>query len=695
MLSPEKTFEKRIEPVQVIRLPGQLPGGMDLTALNQRLRSKEVCLDWSDVEPGVLPEHLEVLFDRLNLTEHIEYIGETTIPDQLMPAILAAFETVGAEPDDQNTESTSNEITTSVVAALWLQETETDTGDSTELESGEEITLPSLNEFPQGQQQDTPTPSMPILAIPSPADLREELELMVVRDLLGPAGGPEEELVEDRVRDRYIVGMLAPDKVQTMPEEQDELGVADECIKEDGPVDAGVSKMASLSPCSIGMSFCVDKDATSLLVTARWGHYQREESQVIKTTKGAPRRIWRGKQRGGEPEVIPLKEGAIAPWQPEPEEQPDVFVKGIVRRSNDMWTVTLFLVNGQREPKRLRDQAWLFQPELVVEAPGGAPIFQRRTSEQQARYSLEERSMAMLYRRYVGFAVGHGVSVHAETRPGDPTCAVRLSTRIVASCDVPRTEAPTVEELPALAELVLDMKELAESAAIDLPGKLQPLATAYKAWIDGQALRISDPASGLESYQDAAQDALKQCRQTLERIRQGIFMLANNPDAARAFAFMNRAMWQQRIHTLYAEEKPRVNPTSLLDLDQPWNRSWRPFQLAFIFLNLPALTDLHHPNRSEDPSAIADLLWFPTGGGKTEAYLGLTAYTLAIRRLQGTIEGRSGEDGVAGIMRYTLRLLSLQQFQRASALICACEILRPADKQRPQGGTPFRLDARD
>src|SRR5260370_36874531 len=106
--------------------------------------------------------------------------------------------------------------------------------------------------------------------------------------------------------------------------------------------------------------------------------------------------------------------------------------------------------------------------------------------------------MAMLYRRCVGFAVGHGVSVHAETLPGDPTCAVRLSTRIVSSCDVPRTEAPTVEELPALAELVLDMKELPESAAIDLPGKLQPLASPSKAWIDGQALHQSAPASGLE-----------------------------------------------------------------------------------------------------------------------------------------------------------------------------------------------------
>ena len=142
---------------------------------------------------------------------------------------------------------------------------------------------------------------------------------------------------------------------------------------------------------------------------------------------------------------------------------------------------------------------------------------------------------------------------------------------------------------------------------------------------------------------------------------------------------MNEAMWQQRIHTLHAEQKRRGQHVTLEDVDKPENRSWRPFQLAFILLNLPALTDLHHPDRSADVSAVADLLWFPTGGGKTEAYLGLTAFTLAIRRLQGIVEGRSGEDGVAVIMRYTLRLLTLQQFQRAAALICACEVIRQND----------------
>ena len=109
-----------------------------------------------------------------------------------------------------------------------------------------------------------------------------------------------------------------------------------------------------------------------------------------------------------------------------------------------------------------------------------------------------------------------------------------------------------------------------------------------------------------------------------------------------------------------------------------------------MLVNLPSLTDLHHPDRSHETDAVADLLWFATGGGKTEAYLGLTAYTLALRRLQGMVEGRRGDHGVAVLMRYTLRLLTLQQFQRAAALICACETIRRADMPK-WGETPFRL----
>jgi hypothetical protein len=155
-------------------------------------------------------------------------------------------------------------------------------------------------------------------------------------------------------------------------------------------------------------------------------------------------------------------------------------------------------------------------------------------------------------------------------------------------------------------------------------------------------------------------------------------------------------MWKQRVHTLAGEALRKTDGLSLADalaqVDEPPNRSWRPFQLAFVLMNVPSLADPCHQERTGD-EGLVDLLFFPTGGGKTEAYLGLTAFTLAIRRLQGEVAGRSGADGVAVLMRYTLRLLTLQQFQRAAALICACELLRRerlASDPR-WGTTPFRI----
>jgi hypothetical protein len=154
--------------------------------------------------------------------------------------------------------------------------------------------------------------------------MRDELEAMVLRDLLGPAGGEEEEVDEARVRDRYLIGMLAPNKTQTIPEELEDLAVAEEEGPEEDSRDTDISQKASFSPASMGLSFCVDRETTELLVTARWGHYQRADSETLKTTRGAPKKIWKRTPRGGTPYRITLKEGTIAPWQPEEEEQPEV-----------------------------------------------------------------------------------------------------------------------------------------------------------------------------------------------------------------------------------------------------------------------------------------------------------------------------------------------------------------------------------
>ena len=196
-------------------------------------------------------------------------------------------------------------------------------------------------------------------------------------------------------------------------------------------------------------------------------------------------------------------------------------------------------------------------------------------------------------------------------------------------------------------------------------------------------------------YDEAAKAAITNCRKTHQRIEAGLKLIEQDKQAAEAFAFMNRAMWLQRTRSIYSELVRRGNqPNFDKDIDKLENRRWYPFQIAFVLLNLPAVTKLDHPDRSENQDALADLLFFPTGGGKTEAYLGLTAYVMGLRRLQGTVAGRNGENGIAVLMRYTLRLLTIQQFQRASALMCACEMIRRGALEKGDnrwGLTPFRI----
>src|SRR5205085_10449859 len=142
-------------------------------------------------------------------------------------------------------------------------------------------------------------------------------------------------------------------------------------------------------------------------------------------------------------------------------------------------------------------------------------------------------------------------------------------------------------------------------------------------------------------------EVLEAADRARERIAAGIELLRESRDARDAFRFAMEAMALQRVHTLWAAHRRKGGSEPLAAFDRPENHTWRPFQLAFILLNLPAIADPGHEERSHASDAVADLLWFPTGGGKTEAYLGLSAFTLAIRRLQGEVEGRRGDVGVA------------------------------------------------
>ncbi|GIK88172.1 MAG: helicase [Betaproteobacteria bacterium] len=537
--------------------------------------------------------------------------------------------------------------------------------------------------------------AMPLAAsLPSPTRIRAELEDFVQRDLLGPAGGPDEEIADGDPRDRYLVGMLAP-SFQPLPAgEIDALADDSDGSVEDGAADDPGLPADSLFPSSIGLSCTVDGSATAVVVTARWGRYLREDSATARTDKGNPKKVWKRYPIAPPSVTIALVEGEIGAI-PVSKEQPEVIVRGLARRLDGDWILSLFLVNGQPQPDRSKSEAWLFQPELEVAGTDSSACFRRRpfnNLDARSGESLyeEQRALAMLYRHRVEFAVGHGVAVEAEVDAAELACARRIVTKVMPVAEVPLASAPTAEDVPALGGVVLDMRALAELPDEALFASLEALPDAYRAWIERERARIANPDAGLRPFADVAGKAITDCQTACERIEAGIALLRGDADALAAFRFANLAMALQRVHTMLSESRRGGKDVTLSELDVAANRSWRPFQLAFVLLNLPGITRLDHPDRQDSASAIADLLWFPTGGGKTEAYLGLTAYTLAIRRLQGVVGGRLGHAGVAVIMRYTLRLLTLQQFQRASALICACEMLRRANP-RTWGGEPFRI----
>ena len=177
--------------------------------------------------------------------------------------------------------------------------------------------------------------------------------------------------------------------------------------------------------------------------------------------------------------------------------------------------------------------------------------------------------------------------------------------------------------------------------------------------------------SGLSvAHQATATVHLQQCRDVLRRLREGIDLLCSNADVRLAFCFANKAMALQSRWT-----RQRVDP-------------WRPFQLVFQLINIPALAQPVSTDR-----LACDLLWIPTGGGKTEAYLGLAAFTFGFRRLDARLQNRTeGGGGVSVLSRYTLRLLTIQQFRRALALVTACEALRVHSTGTARGWRPKDAD---
>jgi hypothetical protein len=217
---------------------------------------------------------------------------------------------------------------------------------------------------------------------------------------------------------------------------------------------------------------------------------------------------------------------------------------------------------------------------------------------------------------------------------------------------------------------VLRLSHLANEKleTVDLVNGLTAFVDDYEAWA---AALPAEHADIPERFLAARDRLLDRLGTAAKRMRGGITALQEDPDVLRAFRLANLAMLMQMRHaqddlagTRWERDKaPHYQGDYLAEIEY----TWYPFQLAFQLLTLESIAVSTSADRP-----LVDLLWFPTGGGKTEAYLALTAFTIFLRRLRS--KNRGG--GTVVITRYTLRLLTAQQFQRAAALICACELIR-------------------
>lgn len=487
--------------------------------------------------------------------------------------------------------------------------------------------------------------------------VREQLVEALRLDLIGPWAGHAlaEEQLPGRMRPSnwYLTGFLIPsgtppEKSADADEDDDfELVPASAGLAEESNEERKAAKKGFF-PSSMGLSFLAPREADALTVILRWGDYAREESESSEP-------VWQRAPRE-ESLSVPLTDGV----RDVPESgglQLHVVVRSISAEHFPSGTrsVSVFLVN-HRPPLKPEvgepDLAYVFQPEIVVRCE--RPFVPRPDLRGAQAAEWDDQVADLHYADAPAYATGHGVS--AEWGVVDGACH-ELRTAWIPCAEVEKTQTvpiPGVElSMEALGGLV-------DGDAVN--GALQPLVVQYRAWIETRRTAVA----ALQGTRcDTAEQLLRFADVAANRIERGIQALADDAEVLDAFRVANRAVSRAL--------------RKRLSITEP---QWRAFQLAFILLNLSGLADEHDLDRE-----TVDLLFFPTGGGKTEAYLGLAAFAMVLRRLHHP--GLAGA-GVSVIMRYTLRLLTLDQLARAAGLVCALELERDRAPER-YGEWPFEI----
>jgi len=339
--------------------------------------------------------------------------------------------------------------------------------------------------------------------------------------------------------------------------------------------------------------------------------------------------------------------------------------------------IKILLANRLNHPKNkfsfgneLLNTKAIFQGEISI---SGVTFLPYKQLSENNPFDEELNLINFQYRKENSFAIGHGCAVNWNDNK-NPT---ELKTTFLPEVDIKNYSNAFKETFPSELKEITELKKLSIWSDLDkstIIQKLKLFVNEYKKWITEQEKTNAD-----DNYKMSLNTILEKQNKTYNRLIKNIDFLNENEVAFKSFMLANTAMYIQMLisdKNLFGEKGVELSEIKkdfkYNDLNffknHTFKPNYRPFQLAFFLLNIESIIK----EDSDDRNNVVDLLWFPTGGGKTEAYLAITAFTIISRRI---LHGKDS-DGVSVIMRYTLRLLTAQQFERATKLILSLDFLR-------------------
>lgn len=483
----------------------------------------------------------------------------------------------------------------------------------------------------------------------------------------GPSGTHQDEVVDGRMTLAYMMGMLFP----RAGEVSQDLGGDEPEDIQDEEDDDPLSMSNAMLPSAMGMSLCMTAGAR-VKVTVQAAVYEPAEPEGgANGSQAKASQAWRRRQL--QASVLEVGDAGLgAGMVLEDRASVEVLARKLPG-GEVLLTLSLANTREARHGKSTADT--LYQVSVKAEPIAGDIL--KYPAAHYVPPTDEERELRVIYGEQRPYAVGHGVATDWAIEGGRCTW---VRTEAIPVAHVWR---PVFDSLSITADAGSqafgddDLFRIAPLASGELSGKeladrLSGLVAFYEQWIETQDTSGMDPA-----LLPDAQRMVQRCRRSAGRMRQGIGLLSSDKDVERCFRLANLSMLMAMSHAARAAGRGRADAlqgpfalgraeTSQIDyLANP--ARWRPFQLAFLLLVLPSLAGEEPVDRD-----LVDVIWFATGGGKTEAYLFVAAFELFRRRIAG---GKAGA-GVGVINRYTYRFLTADQFQRTAGVICAMELVR-------------------